>query len=68
MVAIMSLPEHPVINAGTEATNRVVAEVANHPESGVEPTLCLTESCTVPRYRLIPRGNLRAQVTPPPIR
>jgi hypothetical protein len=52
MVAIMSLPEHPVSNAGTEATNSVVAEVANHPESGAEPTLRRTERCTIPRYRL----------------
>jgi len=34
MVAIMSLPEHPVINAGIEATNSVVADVANQPDNG----------------------------------
>jgi hypothetical protein len=57
MVAMMSSPEHPVINVGTEATNSVVAEVANHPERGAEPTLRHTDSCTVPRYRLIVRGT-----------
>jgi hypothetical protein len=54
MVAITSLPEHPVINAGTAATSSVVAEVANHP---VEATRRRTESCTFPRYRLKHRRN-----------
>jgi hypothetical protein len=57
MVAITSLPEHPVINAGTDATSSVVAEVANHPQSGVEGTRRRTESCTFPRYRLKHRRN-----------
>jgi len=57
MVAITSLPEHPVINAGTDATTSVVAEVANHPQSGAEPARRRTESCTIPRYRQIHRRN-----------
>lgn len=59
MVAITSAPEHPVSNAGAEATNSVDAEVANHPESGAEATHCRTERCTKSKVPADTQENLR---------